>query len=62
MLNYSKDFRLVKKPFVRKKSVNPYLLLPSSDVPPMLLRFRKICIFADVKLYHYACGRIPANI
>ena len=53
---------MVKVHFVRNLSVKPYLLLPSSDVPPMLLRFGKICIFADVKLYHYACGRIPANI
>lgn len=48
--------------FVRKKSVNPYQHRTPSDVPPMLHRFGKICIFADVKKYHYACGRIPANI
>ncbi len=53
---------MVKDTFVKNKSVKPYLLPPSSDVTPMLLRFGKICIFADVKLYHYACGRIPANI
>ena len=53
---------MVKEHFVKNKSVKPYHLRCSSDVPPMLLRFRKICIFADIKLYHYAYGRIPANI
>lgn len=38
-------------PFVKKKSVKPTHLRPTSDTPPSFVRFQKICTFADVGKY-----------
>ena len=53
MLNFRNNISTKENAFVKKKSVNPTHLRPNSDPTPILLRFRKICTFADVEKYQH---------
>lgn len=47
-------------PFVKIFDVKTPRPPPSSHAPPIFVRFRKICTFADVEIRQRLCWQIPA--